>query len=241
MGRGTIARDSKKPVESLHLEVFMRRACLGLGALFLAAWTVLAADKDTQLAANTRTKKLQTKITVEFQDQFLKEAFAEISRQLEDAGAGSLSVKYDTGVSMNQRVAYKGAGQTVAEVLDGMLKRNGLGYVVISKDKDRYDGWLLIKQGNERGYPVGDEPKAGKATAKAPPPMPKEKAAEKPAAGDDADRAEKSAASKLELARDLLKSGKADKAKQRLQEIVQQYPGTKAAAEAKKELDNVGK
>ena len=35
----------------------MRRACLGLGALFLAAWTVLAADKDTQLG-EARRKEL---------------------------------------------------------------------------------------------------------------------------------------------------------------------------------------
>jgi hypothetical protein len=219
----------------------MRRHLLGWSVLLAGVGTLLAADKDTPLAAHTRTKKLQTKITVDYQDQMLREAFADISKQLEDAGAGSLSVKYDTGVSMNQRVTYKGANQTVADVLDGILKRNNLGYVVVSKDKDRYDGWLLVKQGNERGYPAGQEPKAGKAAAKAAPPAPKEKLPEKPVAGEDADRAEKVAASKLALARDLLKSGKADKAQLRFQDIVQQYPDTKAAAEAKKELDKLGK
>src|SRR5690349_19082909 len=178
----------------------MRRHLLGWSVLLAGVGTLLAADKDTPLAANTRTKKLQTKITVDYQDQMLREAFADISKQLEDAGAGILSVKYDTGVSMNQRVTYKAVNQSVADVLGGMLKRNNLGYVVISKDKDRYDGWLLIKQGNERGYAAGQEPKAGKAAAKAPPPAPKAKEPEKPAAGEDADRAEKVAASKLALA-----------------------------------------
>jgi TolA-binding protein len=219
----------------------MRRHLLGWSVLLAGVGTLLAADKDTPLAANTRTKKLQTKITVDYQDQMLREAFADISKQLEDAGAGALSVKYDTGVSMNQRVTYKAANHTVADVLDGMLKRNNLGYVVISKDKDRYDGWLLIKQGNERGHTAGEEPKAGKAAAKAAPPAPKEKPPEKPAAGEDAERSEKVAASKLELARDLLRSGKTNKAKQRFQDIVQQFPDTKAAVEAKKELDKLGK
>ena len=48
-----------------------------------------------------------------------------------------------------------------------MLKKNSLGYIVVSKDKDRYDGWLKIKQGNERGYPAGEEPKT-KAAPKEP-------------------------------------------------------------------------
>jgi len=47
---------------------------------------------------------------------------------------------------------------------------------------------------------------------------------------------EKAAAQKLAFARDLAKDGKAAKAKDRLRELIQQYPDTKAAAEAKKEL-----
>jgi len=213
----------------------MYRFALVLGAFFLAATTATAAEKDTPAAANTRGKKLSTKISADFQDQFLKECFAEISRQLQDAGAGSLSVRYDVGVSMNQRVTYSAKDETLEKVLDGMLKKNGLGFIVVSKAGDRYDGWLLIKQGNERGYAVTDEPKtkaAGKETTKAPS---KSKA---PPASDD-EKAEKAAAGKLELARSLLKDGKIDRAKQRLKEIVQQYPKTKAADEARNELDKL--
>jgi hypothetical protein len=213
----------------------MHRFALLLGAFFLVAGTVAAAEKDTPAAANTRGKKLSTKVTVELQDQFLKECFAEISRQLQDAGAGSLSVRYDVGVSMNQRVTFSAKDETLEKVLDGMLKKNGLGYIVVSKAGDRYDGWLLIKQGSERGYPASDEPKAkgsGKETAKAPP-----KSSAPPTSDDE--KAEKTAAGKLELARSLLKDGKSDRAKQRFQEIVQQYPKTKAADEARKELDKL--
>jgi hypothetical protein len=215
----------------------MRRIAPAVAGLFLLIWSVQAADKDTPAAAKTR-KKLLTKITVDFKEEMLKECIAEISRQLEDAQAGSLSASYDLGVSQNQRVTFEAKDKTVADVLDGMLKKNSLGYIVIAKDKDRYDGWLKIKQGNERGYPAGEEPK-GKAPAKEPE---KAKAAPtEPIEPANGEKAEKAAAAKLELARSLLKDGKTEKAKERLAEIVRQYPKTKAADEAQKELDKLGK
>lgn len=215
----------------------MRTTSLAVSGLLIAAISLSAAEKDTALAAKTR-KKLQVKVTVDFKDEHIDECIKEISRQLEEANAGSLSAFYDIGVSRNQRLSYSGKSQSVADVLDGMLKKNSLGYFVFSKDKDRYDGWIKIKQGTERGWPAGEEPK-GKAAAKAPDKT-KAPSAGKPAAGDD-DQAEKSAHSKLELARLLLKDGKTDKAKQRFEAIIRDFPKTKAAGEAKKELDKLGK
>jgi TolA-binding protein len=213
----------------------MRRHLLGLGFLVAGVAALSAADKDTALAANTRAKKLVAKVTVDAKDQFLKEVFADVSKQLEDAGAGSLSVRYDLGVSMNQRVTFAAADTPLADALDGLLKKNGLGYVVISKQGDRYDGWLLIKQGNERGYAAGDEPKSKEAKPD-PKTSAKEKEKEAPAAGE---AAEKAASNKLTLALSLLKDGKTDKAKQRLKDIVDAYPNTKAAGEARKQLEKL--
>jgi hypothetical protein len=212
----------------------MRRLLPVAGLIFALVGVLIAAEKDSQGAAHTRTKQLNAKVTVDFKDEMLGECMKELSRQLEDAGVGKLGATYDTGVSMNQRVTYAGKDQTVAEALDGMLKRASLGFYVVSKDKDRYDGWIKITRGNERGWPAGQEPKD--KTAKATPP-PKEKPADAPAAGD----AEKTAATKLDLARSLLKDGKTDKAKQRFQDIITQFPGTKAADEAKRELEKLGK
>lgn len=219
----------------------MRRQILGLGVVLFVVFAVIAAEKDTPLAANTRAKKLTAKVSVEFKDEMLDECIKELSRQIEEAGGGSLSPSYDLGVSKNQRVTFAAKDQTVAEVLDGMLKKNSLGYYVMSKDKDRYDGWIKITRGEEHGWPKGQEPK-DKAVAKTPPkagPEPKAKPAESPMA-DDVDKAEKAAHSKLDFARSLLSDGKSEKAKQRLQEIVTQYPNTKAAEEAKKELEKLG-
>lgn len=217
----------------------MRAKMLVSGVVLVGAAALFAAEKDTQLAAHTRAKKLTAKVAVDFKDEMLDECVKEISRQLEEQGVGSLSASYDTGVSKNQRVTFAAKDQTVAEVLDGLLKKNSLGYVVVSKDKDRYDGWIKITRGEERGWPKGQEPK-DKATAKAAPKAePKDAAGDKPAAPDEA-AVEKTAASKLEFAKSLLKDGKKDKAKQRFQDIISQYPNTKAAGEAKAELEKLG-
>jgi hypothetical protein len=216
----------------------MRRQILLSGAVLFIAVIAIAAEKDTPLAANTRAKKLTAKVTVDFKDEMLDECVKEISRQIEEAGGGSLSASYDLGVSKNQRVTYSAKDQTVADVLDGLLKKNSLGYYVVSKDKDRYDGWIKITRGDERGWPKGQEPK-DKAVTKVPPksaPEPKEKPADTPMAAD----AEKAANAKLEFAKSLLSDGKTEKAKQRFQEILTQYPNTKAAEEAKKELAKLG-
>lgn len=198
--------------------------------------TASAAEKDTPAAANTR-KKLLVKVSVDFMDEHLSECLKEIARQLEDASGAKLSFFYDTGVSQNQRLTYAGKDQTVAEVLDGMLKKNSLGYIVFSKEKDRYDGFLKIKQGNERGYVAGEEPK-GKLAAKEPE---KGKTPAAKSAQTDEEKAEKAAAAKLEFARSMIKDGKIDRARQRLEEIIRLHPNTRAADDAKKELEKLGK
>jgi TolA-binding protein len=219
----------------MRVEILVAGAVLGLVSM------VSAVEKDTRLAANTRTKKLSAKVSVDFKEEMLDECIKELSRQIDDAGGGSLSADYATGVSRNQRVTFDAKDQSVADVLDGICKKNSLGYFVVSKDKDRYDGWIRITRGSERGWPAGQEPK-DKATAKAPPKSasaPAAKPAETPTA-DDPDKAEKAAQAKLEFALSLLKDGKKDAAKRRFQDIITQYPNSKAAAEAKTELDKLG-
>jgi FimV-like protein len=213
----------------------MRLFVAGIMTITALALWASAADKDTPAAANTR-KKLQLKVSVDFKDETFGEIIKEIKKLVEDAGGGALSTVNDTGVSNNTKYSYAGNDQTVAEVLDGILKKNNLGYVVVSKQGDRYDGWLKFKVGSERGYPAGEEPKT-----KTPPKgtdKPKDTPAEKSPTDDD--KAEKTAATKLDLARELIKDGKKDRAKERLKEIIEQFPKTKAADAAKKELEKLG-
>jgi len=131
-------------------------ALLSLFGLGLV-WAADPKDDDTPKAATTR-KKLETKVTVKFKEEPLKECVEE----LKDAVPG-VSILIDTkgGVSGNTTINYEAKDMTLADVLDGMFKKNGLGYIVISGKKDAYDGSILIKQGKERGYPIkeGDKDK----------------------------------------------------------------------------------
>lgn len=239
--------------------------CLSLGLALLAIPTLPAADppKDTPSAAFTRTKKLKGKITVDFKNLELKEVFKEISGQLEDAKLGALSVHFAPGVSGNTKVTYAAKDAPVEQVLDEVLKLLDLGYIVVSKEKDRYDGWLEIVKGPERGYPSGvttpkaTEPKKiepKKTESKKEEPKKEEMKKDEPKKEEmnkedekkDVDKKvteedEKLAASKLDLAKKLESEGKIDRAKVQLKFIIKHYAGTKAAMEAKELLEKLDK
>src|SRR5207302_9378718 len=110
--------------------------------------------EDMPPRAKTR-KLLKEKVTVDYKDTKM----AEIKDDLENQVKG-LKIKLDTpgGVSMNQQITFQAKDKPLEEVLDEMFKKPQLGYVVISKKGDAYDGSLKIKKSNERGYETGQEP-----------------------------------------------------------------------------------
>jgi hypothetical protein len=136
---------------------------------------------------------------------------------------------------MNQKITYTAKDRPLEQVLNGIFTKVGLGYYVLSKEKDRYDGWVILKPGQERGYPGGQEP-AKAAAEKA-----KDKAAAKAKPAEAGDKDEQTAASKLNLAKDLADNGKTEKARERYQDIIRLYPKTKAAEEARDLLDKLKK
>jgi hypothetical protein len=230
---------------------------LALGLTLSPAW---AADKDTPAAATTR-KKLQTKISVEYKDVSLKEIMDDIKQKVNDATGSDLSIYMDNqgGVSNNSTLSYSAKDKTVAEILDGLFKNNDLGYIVISKEyktyKGRYDGWLLIVKGKERGYPeevaaATKEPTSkDKERDKKSAEKPKEKPAnDKPAADqpldkpeDDIAKADRDANRQLKYVKTFIEDGKNDLAIKHCKEIIKKYPKTKAAEEAKKYLEKLEK
>ena len=138
------------------------RALLTLAAVVALGLVSSAADKkddkkpaDTPKAAAMR-KALKTKIDVEFKDTRLEDAMDEIK---ESAKGFRYLLDTKGGVSRNQAITFTAKGKTIEEVFEGMFKKNGLGYVVISKKNNAYDGAVQIKQGPERGYEKGKEPK----------------------------------------------------------------------------------
>jgi hypothetical protein len=218
--------------------------CLAMGMMLSSAYS---AEKDTPAAAATRNK-LKAKISVDYKDTSLKDIAEDIKQKVSDATGMDLSIYLDNpgGVSNNSTLSYSAKDQTVADVLDGMFKNNGLGYIVVSKEyksyKSRYDGWLLIVKGKERGYPESEEKEPAtndKAKEKPAATQPKQKPDEPPAAKppekpeDKADRMEKEAGRQLKYAKSYMEDQKKELAVKKLQEVVKKYPNTKAAQEAK--------
>ena len=230
-------------------------------AVILSATLLTAAEppKDTNAASFTRTKKLKGKVTVEAKNLPLKEILEDISGQLQDLKLGPISAQYDIGISGNTRTSLSVKDVAAEEALDKLFGSLELGYIVVSKDKDRYDGWIKIVKGNARGYEAGMEPKDAPKPADPKKPDPKTdpkaevkpdpktevkpdpktdpKADTKPTEADDED--EKAAISKLESAKKLIADEKADDAKKLLKYVAKFYPKTKAATEAKKLLDEM--
>lgn len=233
-----------------------QRWAMAMLAVALTGAFLTAAEpaKDTTAAAFTRTKKLKGKVTVEAKNTPLKEILEDISGQLQDQKLGPISAQYDIGISGNTRTSVTVKDVTAEEALDKLFGSLELGYVVVSKDKDRYDGWIKIVKGAARGYEPGTEPKdAAKPTdpktpePKTPDPKPTDPKPEvkpdpKPAdpkPTEPVDEDEKAAVSKLDAAKKLIADSKGEDAKKLLKYVTKFYPKTKAAEEAKKLLDEM--
>lgn len=115
---------------------------------------VQAADKDDDTPAAAKTRKLlDKKITIKFKDTRLEDAIDELKDQEQLKGL-KIIIDSKGGVSRNQTLTFDGKDVTLAEAFDKMFMKNGLGYIVISKKGNAYDGAIQIKQGKERGYPL---------------------------------------------------------------------------------------
>lgn len=230
----------------------MNRFALGMLAAALVVPIAFAADaKDTSAASFTRTKKLKGKVTLDAKNEPVGDILKEISSQLEDQKLGAISQTFDVGVSKNTKTTYAAKDVPAEEALDGLLKTLDLGYVIISKDKDRYDGWLKIVKGTNRGYEAGMEPKDGPKPVVTPTPEPKpivkpEPKPEpkpvvkpEPAEGKATEQEEKAAAIRLATAKELIEKGKGAEAKPLLKYLMKYAANTKAGAEAKELVDKM--
>jgi hypothetical protein len=132
----------------------MMRTLMSVAVLCSLALVAAAADDDdkgkddTPKAAKTR-ELLKKKIDVEFKDTRLEDAMDEIKDQVK-----GLKVLLDTkgGVSRNQTITYQAKGKTVEQILDEMFKKPELGYIVISKKGNAYDGLIQVRKSKERGF-----------------------------------------------------------------------------------------
>lgn len=126
------------------------RHLLALSCLCLFVAEFYAADDkagdDTPKAAATR-KLLKVKISVDFKDTRLADAIEEIKEQFKEKKM-NISIRLDTkgGVSQNRTLTYKADDQPLEQVFEGMFKKIGLTYTIISGKNNAYDGSILVKQ-----------------------------------------------------------------------------------------------
>jgi hypothetical protein len=128
-------------------------ALLFLGIVALQA-SAAEEEKDTPAAAKTRGL-LKKKVTLDFKTpERLKDIIEEIQEQVK-----GIQFRVDTtgGVSMNKKMSIQCKDMTLEKALETMLGKEDLGYIVISKKGNAYDGSVLIRMGKERGFPVKKE------------------------------------------------------------------------------------
>ncbi len=176
---------------------------------------VAAAAKDSPAADFTRSKALKAKVSVDFTQAPLGDILKELAHLVEVQTDRPLMWSYGPGFPYSRKLTFAVKDQPLEVALDQLLTKagGGLGYVVVSKEGDKYDGWVLLTTTGERGSV--------------------------PPAATPAEEAE--AAEKLALARRLIEAGKGATSKPVLELVLRKYPGTKAAAEAKALLARIEK
>jgi hypothetical protein len=171
--------------------------------------------KDTPAAELTRTKLLKVKVTAAFTDERVGEILKEFAHLVDTKADQPVMWAYGENFPFSQKVTFSIKDKPLDVALDQLLTKvgDGAGYVVVSKDGDKYDGWVRLTTAGERGYD-------------APP----------PSAEDEA-----TAAERLKLAKKLIDAGKPAAAKPVLEILAKKYPTTKAGAEAKELLAKMEK
>lgn len=177
-----------------------------------------APDKLTPTAERTRSQALKAKVSVALTDARLGDVLKEFAAQADAKADAQLMWSYGPGFPYSKKVSYACTAKSVDVALDELFKKNGgLGYVIVSKDGDKHDGWVLLTTTGERGG-AGGTPEA------------------KLSADEEAD-----AAAKLALAKSLISGGKTEQAKTVLAFVLKKYPAAKIAAEAKELLAKLEK
>lgn len=230
----------------------MRRTLIGcslfLAACFAITQTPNAAEvPDSAGAKTTREKKLPVKMKLDIERKMLR---AIINEDLPAAfkEAANLPLKIDVfpgqGVTLTSSFELKGE-MTLAEALDKLCADKNWGwYVHSAKPGDQKDGMIyLTTNGKEHGYKEGTGPNEGKKgtdkkeVAKKEEMKKEETKKEEPKLNAD----DKAASTLLDKAKLAGATGKKDMAKKFLAELLEKYPTSSVAGDAKKMLERLNK
>jgi hypothetical protein len=206
--------------------------------------TTQAADPPESARVKTiREKVLPAKVKLDVDKKMLRAIIGDdLPAAIKEATGVTIKIEPAAGQGVTLTSSFELKGEmTVTEALDKLCADKNWGwYVNVGKAGDQKDGAIfLTTNGKEHGYKEGTGPGAGKEVAKKDPPKgkDKEKPKDEPKTGGD----DKEAADLLSKAKVQVSLKQADKAKVTLNEIVEKYPDSKQAADAKKLLEKLGK
>jgi hypothetical protein len=155
---------------------------------------------------------LKVKVSGDFKQTRLGDILKEFAGQVEMQTEELLFWNYAVGFPSARKVTFSAKNLALDEALDQLLAGvEGAGFVVISREGDKHDGWVRLTTGGERGQ------------EKAPPNA----------------RDEETAAENLALAKKLIAAGKSAAAKPVLEILIKRHPATKAGKEAHELLEKL--
>lgn len=177
--------------------------------------------KDTRLAEFTRERYLKVKVSADFKDVSLRDVLKEFAGQVQMDKEFNRPVMwtYADPALGDKKITYKCEEKELYKALEEVCDKLKLGFFVVSQEEHPRDGWVKITAGKERGFGT----LAGT-------PAPKVE-----------DEDETKAAARLATAKDQIDKGRTATAKAVLSGIVEKFPKTKAAAEAKALLEKLDK
>lgn len=237
----------------------MRRTLIGSG-LFLAACLLVTATPqaaevaDSAGAKMTREKRLPVKLKLDIEKKMLRGILADdLPAAFKEAA--NLPLKIDVypgqGVTLTSSFELKGE-MTLADALDKICSDKSWGwYVHSAKAGDQKDGMIyLTTNPKEHGYKEGTEPGAKEAKKDSgkkeiakkeggkKEEMKKEDAKTETTPMSDDDKA---ASALYDKAKFSSATGKKDAARKSLKELLEKYPESSVAPDAKKLLEKLGK
>ncbi|HVL13917.1 MAG TPA: hypothetical protein VM529_15215, partial [Gemmata sp.] len=126
-----------------------------------------AAAKDTPAAGLTRGKLLRVKVTVDSTEERLGDILKEFAAQADREADRPVLWAYGLDFPYAKKITIAIKDKPIDEALDLLLQKagGGLGYVVVSKDGDKYDGWVRLTTTGERGTAAPDPAAEEEATA----------------------------------------------------------------------------
>jgi hypothetical protein len=100
-----------------------------------------------------RTRNLmKRRVTVAYENARLGDVLADLKKQVKGL---RWTLDSEAGASPDLTLSYQAKNQRLGMVLDAVLDRMGLGFVILSEPDGARDGHLLIRPGAERGEPEG--------------------------------------------------------------------------------------